>query len=277
MRLFFIALIVFQWILSIQAERILALFPVCSKSHKISFNPVAEALAAKGHQVTIVSPFAPTKKVDNIHEIVIGSGWDKLEVDWFKMQGRNLLVALSSTMSDFRGVTKTGYQTLMANDEFQKILRTRDVDLIIVNAVLNDFVLPIVDHLKVPFIFFSPPSVIPWVLSAMGVGMEYASVPTGLGDIDRRNMTSFKHRLVNFVGTEVFFFLWKVQLVWMLDELAQKDFPGVRSIAQIERDAALCIINYHPATAWPRSFPPTVIPIGPMHTRQPDPLPAVIS
>ena len=36
-------------------ERILFLAPVSTKSHKIAFMPIVEALVERGHQVTVVS------------------------------------------------------------------------------------------------------------------------------------------------------------------------------------------------------------------------------
>jgi len=109
----------------------------------------------------------------------------------------------------------------------------------------------------------------------MGVDQNYATNPVGVGDFTSQMMT-FKNRAMNMLGTELYILARLTGIYWMLDGLARKDFPESRPIAQIERDAQLGIINYHPATAWPRPFPPNVIPIGPMHTRKPEPLPAVI-
>ena len=61
-----------QWLLIFShADRILMLAPVCSKSHKISFMPIIEALAEKGHQVTVVTPFPPDNTIKNVREVVI--------------------------------------------------------------------------------------------------------------------------------------------------------------------------------------------------------------
>ena len=77
------------------------------------------------------------------------------------------------------------------------------------------------------------------------------------------------------LGCEIFFPLRKYFLLEMLDDLAAKDFPSLRPIAEIERDAELLIINSHPTTAWSRPLPPNVIPIGAMHVRPAQPLPEV--
>ena len=55
----------------------------------------------------------------------------------------------------------------MANEEFRQLITDTTVDLVIVDAIFNDFTLPIIDHLKVPFIFYSPGSGPLWTLAAM--------------------------------------------------------------------------------------------------------------
>ena len=50
------------------AARILALFPIGSKSHKLAAVPIVEALAEKGHQIALFSPYAPVKETANVVE-----------------------------------------------------------------------------------------------------------------------------------------------------------------------------------------------------------------
>ena len=131
-----------------------------------------------------------------------------------------------------------------------------------------------VDYFKVPFIYYSPSAIrVPWALKAMSMSQEYAYVPTGMNDFDSR--MTFKERLINMLACEIFFPLRKYFLLEMLDNLVAKDFPGLRPIAEIERDAELLIINSHPTTAWARPLSPNVIPIGAMHVRPAEPLPKV--
>jgi glucuronosyltransferase len=62
-----------------------------------------------------------------------------------------------------------------------------------------------------------------------------------------------------------------------MDALLQSHIPGVRSIAEVEGEASICIINSHPMTSWPRSLPPTIVPIGALHTRPAKSLPKVMN
>lgn len=265
-----------HWFVFGQTERILVLAPVCSKSHKISFMPIVEALAEKGHQVTVVTPFSPENQKPNVKEIVLQkNALMEIDTDWFEIQKQNILKVLTWTITVFRTTMKDGYDILMSNEEFQEVLRSRDVDLVIVDAILNDFVLPIIDHINVPFIFYCPASGVPWVMDMLNVPQEYASVPVGMGDYG--SQMTFMQRMENFLSTELFFLVRKAFWLNMLKDVTNKDFPNSRSISEIERDSQLCIINSHPATAWARPLPQNVIPIPALHTRPPKPLPQVLT
>lgn len=265
-----------HWFVFSQTERILVLAPVCSKSHKISFMPIVEALAEKGHQVTVVTPFSPENQKPNVKEIVLKkNALMEIDTDWFEIQKQNILKVFTWTITVFRTTMKDGYDILMSNEEFQEVLRSRDVDLVIVDAILNDFVLPIIDHINVPFIFYCPASGVPWVMDMLNVPQEYASVPVGMGDYG--SQMTFMQRMGNFLSTELFFLVRKAFWLNMLKDVTNKDFPNSRSISEIERDSQLCIINSHPATAWARPLPQNVIPIPALHTRPPKPLPQVLT
>ncbi|XP_032791501.2 LOW QUALITY PROTEIN: UDP-glycosyltransferase UGT5 [Daphnia magna] len=264
-----------HWFVFSQTERILVLAPVCSKSHKISFMPIVEALAEKGHQVTVVTPFSPENQKPNVKEIVLKkNALMEIDTDWFEIQKQNILKVFTWTITVFRTTMKDGYDILMSNEEFQEVLRSRDVDLVIVDAILNDFVLPIIDHINVPFIFYCPASGVPWVMDMLNVPQEYASVPVGMGDYG--SQMTFMQRMGNFLSTELFFLVRKAFWLNMLKDVTNKDFPNSRSISEIERDSQLCIINSHPATAWARPLPQNVIPIPALHTRPPKSLPQAL-
>ena len=276
MKCFFIFFVLsFHSLVPSHAERILVLAPVCSKSHRISFMPIIEELATKGHQVTVVTPHESYFKNENITEMRVKNAFQDFDIDWFSMHKQSSMEALAQIVKNFRIIMKNGYEILMADSNFQEIIKSRAVDLVFVDAVLNDFTLPIIDYLNVPFIMYSPTSNAPWVFAAVNVPASYASVPGGSGD--NGSKMTFLERVGNLVTSELFFLIRKYYIHNFLDEIANKDFPNSRPISEIERDSSLCIINSHPATAWHRPLPPNVIEIGALHTRPAMPLPKVRS
>ena len=50
---------------------ILFYIPFCSKSVKITFMPLAEEMAERGHEVVVVMPFATKKPHPKVKEIII--------------------------------------------------------------------------------------------------------------------------------------------------------------------------------------------------------------
>lgn len=232
-----------------------------------------EALAKRGHQVTVFSPYSLKTTVPNLKEITIRSAFDATDVDWFGMTEVSAFRALTDILGKFSIVNEKGYKSLMENEEFKRIFETRDVDLVVVDAILNDFTMPLVDKMNVPFIFYCPAAPVAWLTDYMNVPKEYSYVPVGAGDYGT-DMTFFQ-RMGNMLSGEVFIQLRKWFVLPAIDEIIKKDFPDARPIAQIEREAQMAIVNSHPAAAWVRPLPPNIIPVPALHVRPPQPLPEV--
>jgi glucuronosyltransferase len=56
MRQSLVYLLLLYTVCSTQAARILGIFPTPSISHQLTFQAIMKALAARGHQVTVISP-----------------------------------------------------------------------------------------------------------------------------------------------------------------------------------------------------------------------------
>ena len=133
------------------SARILVINAVSSKSHKFAVMPILEELAQRGHQITVVSPFKPSKPVKNIQEIAVKELEDFIEitnVDWFAMTkaGPTQIIQI---MSNTNAWISKSHEIVMKNKEFLIILKERKIDLIIFNGLFNEFSLKICNHLKV--------------------------------------------------------------------------------------------------------------------------------
>jgi len=173
----------------------------------------------------------------------------------------------------FRNAVTYVYPGLMANKDMQRIIQTKDVDLVILDGIWNDFTYAMIDHLGVPFVIYSPGPGATWTLESMSVDQEFASVPN-MG-LEVHTPMSFPGRVLNLVSTKVFMFIRKFSILWHVDAMAEKDFPNARPKQEIERDATLCLANIDRATSIPRNLPPTFIPAGAMHCRPAQSLPKV--
>ena len=259
-----------------QADRIVVLYPLGSKSHFYAVFPVLDALAKRGHQLTVFSPFKGiTKATENIQEVILPSvaqKMDDVQIDWFAMQKQGPLqfITMMSKMMDF---VVTACEELITNPTFRKIIEERDVDLFIGDAVGSEFTFPIIDRIGVPFVIHSSSSALPSMLNAMGAPIDYASVPTILTDYD--DQMTFFQRIMNVMSGEILIPIRNWSIFKKLDVIVQREFPGARPIIELEGEASLFMMNTHHVTNWPRSLPPTIIPIGPVHARPAEPLPEV--
>ena len=112
------------------------------------------------------------------------------------------------------------------------------------------------------------------ILQPSGVSMDYASIPTALTEFD--DQMSFTQRLINTIQGELVTQFTNWFVMQPLEERLRLDIPDARPLAEIRAEASLLLINSHPATDWPRQLPPSVIPIGALHTRTAKKLPEVL-
>ena len=275
-KIFFLFFLVACLTHSSSGAKIVVVYPVSSKSHIFAVMPAVEELGKRGHQVTVFSPFKGiAKNVPNGREVFlsgIANILDEAQLDWFAMQkqGPTQILSILPFLKDW---AMRGGDYIFKNPEFLDIVKKRDVDLFIVDGLFNEFLYPVFDLIGVPFVTHSSSSVFPVVLAAMGAPIDYAAVPTGLVEFDD-HMTFFQ-RLANIIPNEIFNLVRTHYIIKDQDKLVKSHFPNARPIAEVEGEISICIVNSNPMTNWPRSLPPTIVPVGALHTRPAETLPKV--
>ena len=261
---------------SSQAAKIVVMYAVCSKSHMFAVMPVVEELAKRGHEVTVFTPFKGiAKNVVNGREIFLEESAkliEEYEVDWFDMQkkGPAQILFILPWMKEM-SVKASDY--ILTHPEFLKIVNNKNVDLFMVDGIFHEFLYPVFDKIGVPFVTHCPSSPFPSILTSMGAPVDYASVPTSLTEYDDR--MTLPQRMFNAFSSEAFEVVRRKYILAEVQDIVQKHFPGSKSILEVMGDASISIVNSHPAVTYPRSLPPTIIPIGALHTRPAKPLPKV--
>jgi hypothetical protein len=150
----------------------LFLSPISSKSHKNVFDPLIDALASRGHELTVVSSLKSSKH-PSVKEIVPVTTNEMMSAvhngfEIRKLGTLNMLKLFSNTtMMDL--VCHKFYQ----HPDIQPILkRQQSFDLVIMNGLANACVLGIVGHLGVPVIYVTtlpPPSALVQKLGTSGL------------------------------------------------------------------------------------------------------------
>jgi len=254
-----------------------------SKSHKIAGMPVVEALAAKGHEISVISAFK-TNPIPNVKEVLLENlaliftvYW---EFDWFGAQKMDGLTELTETMKtdDWAMVVDLCIGEFQNNTEFQKIMKERNVDLVLMDGLVSDCVFPYIQELGVPFVFHISSANLPWsqyLFEELGASADYASVPTAYADLS--DQMTFWERFWNLRVTHKFHSIQR-EMIFLMEDYMRKSgkFPKFRSLSEIRKNVSLVLVNSNPTTDWPRALPSNVVPIGAPQAKPARPLSEVI-
>ena len=250
--------------------RILVLAPFGTLSHKLVYMPLMEALAEKGHSITVVSSFVAKKKVENIREVFVRSV-EVEDVDFFLIRKFQFTAGIIPRLWITGDIISSVYDNLLDNQEFRQLQSNEQFDLVVVVALFNDFCLSIADLWKVPIVTISPSVGPPWILNNMGVPHHLASNPTVYTDYDNR--MTFSQRLANTLELIVLTAARNALIINPLNSKLRRDFSEIRTIQEVEKNISLCIVVSHPTLNYPRPLPPTVIEVTGLHIKPPKPLP----
>lgn len=149
-------------------------------------------------------------------------------------------------------------------------------DLIVVEGVMNDCVLPLVHALKAPFIYMNGIAPTPWLLDAVGSPLALDQFPhPGFGHTDRMNLIE---RTINTASTifGLYFRNWIVTAT--VDQVANQMLgaSNLTSIREIEdRYLSLLITNTHFSINYQLPKSAAVIEAGGLHCVPSKPLPKV--
>ncbi|KAL7630942.1 UNVERIFIED_CONTAM: hypothetical protein RMT77_018766 [Armadillidium vulgare] len=245
---------------------ILFFTPIGSKSHKIFFMGIAEALAKRGHHVTMVSPYESPAKIENIREILI----ENFSINSFV---GNVFSGASAILPLFTETSKLCVEGL--GQQNVQDLKKEKFDLIILNAFMDYCYLSFVHHFKIPFLYAH-------------AGALYNPYPGMIGAINFPSISgniytepgfplSFKQRLESTLINAAFYVMFNLCLEkWMHSECVKSGLcpPDMPSISEMNKNASLMIINSVKTLEWPpRPIMPNVIYAGGAHIKAAKKLP----
>jgi glucuronosyltransferase len=120
---------------TVQPAKIVVTYLVGTKSQLISFMPIVEELAQRGHDVTVVTAYRvpiTDKSIRLIHLADLDAELESFTPDWFGMskEGAKQILTMATSM---KSMYFSGYECLMRNKEFQSLIQANDIDLMIVD------------------------------------------------------------------------------------------------------------------------------------------------
>ncbi|XP_047498158.1 UDP-glucosyltransferase 2-like isoform X1 [Penaeus chinensis] len=250
-----------------QPNRVLFLAPISSKSHKNLYMGVAEALADRGNQVTLVSPFRPSKTRENLREILVpGISIHDYIPNLFtgKTAGPMALMSASPALCS----------EALAKEEVQDLLKEK-FDVVLLSMFISHCFLSIVHKMQVPYIWVSPAG--PTGMTDHMIGNPSFPSFTGFVLLEAKHPLSFTERALSVFGDTFSSFMMNYLIVYWMDDVCRSrglcpdDMP---SLNEMQFGASLLIQNHvRTLDNPPRPFVPNVIAVGGIHCRPAQPLP----
>jgi glucuronosyltransferase len=252
----------------VTCSRILAFFPHVGKSHHDVYVPYLRHLAARGHEVVVVSHFPKenTTSANITHISIEGSvPMGSTQVISFKeveSVGSILNAIMLSYMADIH------CNSILPLPQVQGLVNQK-FDLIITELFNTDCFLGLAHVLKAPFIYFSSSVLMPWANDRIGNPDNPSYIPNLFQSHSDKMV--FSERLSNTVDT----FVDK----WVVYPLLF-DLPGryigskhlrvsLPPLADIARRGSLILVNSHFSLSKPRPLVPAVVEVAGIHIDRP--------
>lgn len=253
-------------------EKILVVAFVSTKSHMLTYRPLIEELAQRGHNVTVLSPLKPSKTMKNINEILT-LDTEKFKqgfiTDPFKMKEKNLNKQPFENIEWFVKVCRETYDLPQVRQ-----FMTESFDLIFLQPMLNECALGLVYRIKAPLVLFSPVSVPNFLANRFGNHFPFSFIPNVFSGMPTE--MTFYQRFYN-IGFElyirgfvIFYYTPAIEAVYK--EKVGKDVPSVDVLLA---NASLILSNGHFSLHNPKPLLPDIVEVGGLHSRPPKPLPQV--
>lgn len=260
-------------------SNILFLSPFTAPSHSNFFRPVVNVLANRGHSVTFWNGLKPQNEsaLRNRNQkinlrLLYSPQLEKFNLDHqVKFHDRNNQFHLFFNMANRLEIfCKAIYQDPI----FHQLMNTKErYDLIIVEAILNDCVLPLIRILDAPFIYMNGIAPTPWLLDILGSPLALDHFPNpGLSFTDEMNLFQ---RTFNTISSLVILYFRHWFMTSVVDRVA-RDMLGdnLTTIDEIEsRYLSLLITNTHFSINYQLPTSSAVIEAVGLHCGPPEPLP----
>lgn len=260
-----------------RTSKILAVFSHIGKSHFDVLEPYFEEIAARGHQILVISHFPRKRPVPNYKDIDLrGTHSINKTVhilsfsDMMKMDQISSALALSAWGAE-------GCEKALELPDVQNILNSDEkFDLLVTEMFNTDCFLAFAHKFKIPIIGFSTCVFMPWTPGRVGNPDNPAYIPTHFA-ISSDKM-KFEERFINTFWN----IFHKLHYPFLMDapahRIAKRHFgESLPALSELARNTSLIFVNSHFSLNGPRPLVPGVIEVAGIHIKPPKPLPKVSS
>ncbi|XP_073981004.1 UDP-glycosyltransferase UGT4-like [Rhodnius prolixus] len=262
----------------VEMSNILALFPLPQYSHTSNFMPIFKALASRGHNVTVVSPFPQKTPVPNLNDIVIRNDWDHI-VSYFTLSD---VIKMSERLFQLKFIWEVGdklSQLALSNEYVQKLIRDKHTKFDLILLETFAFQEPLVAF---GYKFNAPViNLHPCILSASASHFVGNSIPFSYSPT---RFSTFSDRMTFLERVETAFFhtwdllMYSIYHIRRQDHLMRKylqhsELPNLPPLADMLRNTSLTLINHNSAVGYPLPLHKNVIEFGGINVKSGGKLP----
>lgn len=255
------------------AYRILGIFPHTGYSHFAMFKPLLQALAERGHEVTVYSHFPLKREVDNYVDVSLEgtcpSVDEMMQVD--KLSGSRIEKYLG--IAFVRPFAQACCMGGLASEQARQLARSNTTyDLILMEYFNTHCFAGFINKFKAPVVGLSSHILMPWVNDWTGnpdnpsyvpiIHMDYSDEQTFLERVE--------HVLVYLQSKAYYHSVMTSEAV-----AYSRRYLGLRIPDGIMYETSLVLVNSHYSLNRPRPLVPNVIEVGGLHIAKRGQLPAV--
>ncbi|XP_037942675.1 UDP-glycosyltransferase UGT5-like [Teleopsis dalmanni] len=260
----------------VSSLNVLGVLNFAARSHHIVGSSLMKALARKGHNVTVISPFPLKEPMANYHDINVPSILKIMSDDinnLFATQNRSIVENILSYHD--MGIRVT--QATLEEPGVKELIRNKPKFDVVINEVfLSEALFGLSEYFDAPLIGLGTFGAILWNTDMVGSPSPPSYVPSPmLRFSDRMNLLERIGNLAYHTFDRIFsdyFYLPRQEALY------KKYFPhNKRSMYEVRKNAAAVLLNQHVSLSFPRPYMPNQIEVGGMHiNRKRKPLPAEI-
>lgn len=253
----------------LKSAKILFYFGVSTYSHRIIAWPLVETLAARGHEVSFLSPFPIKKPHPNVtdlvpevlHDLFISHFGQDSDLIRDRFTGNRQAVW---NFIPFLGLQSC--QVLLESSKWQKWISENSFDLVVIDAMYGECGLGLAYKFKARVIYFKTNTLYPWEFDMLGLPLETSWIPDVQYDY-KQNM-DFWTRVKNTIHP--IYNHW--YHIWVYHPPLEKvmreglKLPEMPSIQELQGRISVVLMNAHYSTDYARSIPPMIVPIAGMTT-----------
>nr|XP_018899270.1 PREDICTED: UDP-glucuronosyltransferase 2B2-like isoform X1 [Bemisia tabaci]XP_018899272.1 PREDICTED: UDP-glucuronosyltransferase 2B2-like isoform X1 [Bemisia tabaci] len=253
------------------AHDILVFLPLPIWSHYVQVEPIFHALAERGHNVTVCSPYPPKKRTENFNHILLGmEKWTDLMASWnpvdqFKRWHPVQMVPEWKALGDLL------VPEILGSDILRGLLGSK-FDLIFMELFFGQEAFVVLGRLfNASIVSYSSFGYSPQVLRAVGATNAFSYVPHK--DLPYAGPMSLLQRLNNAFlsyATMLHFHYWYYPAH---DEIITRLVPGRHPpIVDMLGNVSLVFLTGNTALDGARLYPPCVVQLTALHLKDPKPL-----